>query len=333
MVESLNFAGEMKTKRSLLVVNPISGTTNKRGLDKLVRERLHGSGMDMEVAWTTARGDATRFAREAVDKGFHTVMVAGGDGTVNETAKALCGSRTALGILPCGSGNGLARHLDIPVDIDAALEIIAEDHIVACDYGTANDMPFFCTFGMGFDAAVSKKFAAQKQRGFITYIKSAFEEFRNFNADEYIISANGKVLTEKAFVVAVCNASQYGNNAYIAPRASMTDGLLDVTIIHSGNPLTTALVGVDLLTGYIDRNTLIHTFRTTEATITRKAPGPAHIDGEPMEFGVTTRIACHPSQLYIYTPSAERPFRPIITPMVSRVKEMGYNISKLFAKK
>ncbi len=316
-----------------MIINPISGTTNKRGLDKLVRERLQGSGMEIDAAWTTARGDATRFARESVEKGYHTVMVAGGDGSVNETAKALCGSQTALAILPCGSGNGLARHLDIPVDIEAALDIVAENHIVACDYGTANDMPFFCTFGMGFDAAVSQKFAAQKQRGFITYIKSAFEEFLKFSAEEYIISANGKVLTEKAFVVAVCNASQYGNNAYIAPRASMTDGLLDVTIIHSGNPLTTALVGVDLLTGYIDRNTLIHTFRTTEATITRKSPGPAHIDGEPMTMGVTTRIESHPGALRIYTPSVERPFRPIITPMMSRVKEVGYNLSKLFAKR
>lgn len=329
----VKFAEVMERKQCLLIINPISGTTNKRGLDKIVSRRLADINLDMDVAWTTARGDATRLASEAVAKGYHSVIAAGGDGTVNETAKALCGSSTALGILPCGSGNGLARHLDIPVDIDAALGIIAEDHIVACDYGTANDMPFFCTFGMGFDAAVSKKFASQKQRGFITYIRSAFTEFKHFNPEEYVISANGAVITENAFVVAVCNASQYGNNAYIAPRASMVDGLLDITIILHGNPITTALVGVDMLTGYINRNTLYHTFQVREATITRKSAGPAHIDGEPVTIGDTTCIKCHPGALHIYTPSAERPFRPIITPVTSRVKEIGYNIQRLFSHK
>lgn len=323
----------MESNKCLLIINPISGTTNKRGLDKIFRERLEGSGLDIEVAWTTARGDATQLATKAIEQGYHSVIAAGGDGTVNETAKALCGSETALGIIPCGSGNGLARHLEIPIDIDAAIDVIHENHIIACDYGTANDLPFFCTFGMGFDAAVSKRFAKGKERGFAKYIKSAFEEYRTFNPDEYIISANGKVLTEKAFVVAACNASQYGNNAYIAPQASMTDGLLDIIIVHSGNPITTALVGVDLLTGYIDRNTLIHSFRTSEATITRKAPGPAHIDGEPITLGVTTRITCHPRKLNIYTPSIEHPFRPVITPMMSRAKEIAYNIARLFHKK
>lgn len=323
----------MDKKQCLLIINPISGTTNKRGLDKTVRHRLAGIGLDIDVAWTTARGDATRLATEAVAKGYHSVIAAGGDGTVNETAKALCGSSAALGILPCGSGNGLARHLDIPVDIDAALEIIAENHIVACDYGTADDIPFFCTFGMGFDAAVSKSFAEQKQRGFITYIRSAFAEYKKFHSEEYIISANGRVITENAFVVAVCNASQYGNNAYIAPRASMVDGLLDITIIHQGNPISTALVGVDMLTGYINRNTLYHTFQAKEATITRKSAGAAHIDGEPVMLGDTTCVKCHPGALHIYTPAAERPFRPIITPVTSRVKEIGYNIQRILSNK
>ena len=213
----------MDSKRCLLIINPISGTNNKRGLDKIVKDKLADTGLQIEPVWTTARGDATRFAEKAVENGFHSVIAAGGDGTVNETAKALCGSETALGVIPCGSGNGLARHLEIPINIDASIDILRENHIISCDYGTANDMPFFCTFGMGFDAAVSKRFAEGKHRGFAKYIKSAFEEFRSFNSDEYIISANGKVLTEKAFVIAACNASQYGNNAYIAPQASMTD--------------------------------------------------------------------------------------------------------------
>lgn len=318
------------SRRCLLIINPISGTTNKRGLDKTVRARLAPMELDIEVAWTTCHGDATRLAHEATAKSYYAVIAAGGDGTVNETARALCDTSTALGIIPCGSGNGLARHLDIPIDTDAAIDIIARNHITACDYGTADAHPFFCTFGMGFDAAVSHKFASLKKRGLATYIRSAFSEFRRFHPDDYVISANGHVLTEKAFVVAVCNASQYGNNAYIAPKASMVDGLLDVTIIHSGNPLSTALVGVDMLTGYIDRNTLIHTFRTAEATITRRHPGPAHIDGEPVTLGESTTVKCHPGALHLFTPPGDKPFRPIITPVTSMFKEIGYNINRLF---
>ncbi len=316
--------------KCLLIINPISGTTNKRGLDKRVARRLESLGLEIETAWTTARGDATRLAGRAVAEGYHTVIAAGGDGTVNETARALCGSDVRLGIIPCGSGNGLARHLDIPIDIEGALDIIAADCPVACDYGTVNSQPFFCTFGVGFDAAVSHKFARQRRRGPLSYLHSTFREFVKYHADEYTISANGQLLTERAFLVAVCNASQYGNNAYIAPHASMTDGLLDVTIVHQGNPLTTALVGVDLLTGYIDRNILIHTFRTSAATISRTDKGPAHIDGEPLVLPETIEVACHPRQLTIYTNPNERPFRPILTPLSSMLRDFRLAAGRLF---
>lgn len=320
----------MDNNKCLLIINPISGTTNKRGLDKRVVERLACLGLDITTAWTTARGEATTLAGKAAAEGYHTVIAAGGDGTVNEAARALCGSSTRLGIIPCGSGNGLARHLDIPVDIEAALSIIAANCTTACDYGSVNDRPFFCTFGIGFDAAVSEKFARQKHRGLLSYLHSTFREFVRYSADEYVISANGHVLTERAFLIAVCNASQYGNNAYIAPRASMTDGLLDVTIVHQGNPLTTALVGVDLLTGYIDRNTLIHTFRTPSATISRASHGPAHIDGEPVTLPDTLQVCCHPHQLNIYYNPNERPFRPIITPVTTMMREAWLGVTRLF---
>ena len=320
----------MERHKTLLIINPISGTSNKRGLDAVVRERLSPKGFDIEVAMTTCRGDATKLAANAVASGFDTVIAAGGDGTVNETARALRDTGVALGIIPCGSGNGLARHLDIPVDIGASLLVIAENHIMNCDCGTVNDRPFFCTFGVGFDAAVSEKFAHEKRRGKLTYLRRTFEEYISYNPEEYVISANGKVLSEKAFLVAVCNASQYGNNAYIAPDASMTDGLLDVTIIHSGTPLTTALVGFALLTGYINRNTLIHTFRTSHAFTERKNPGAAHLDGEPMLLDKSLSVQCHGESLLVYTPTLERPFKPIITPMRSMMRDLRYTIANIF---
>ena len=307
----------MNKKKCLLIINPISGTGNKRGLDALVASRLVGNGLEVEAAWTTAHGDATRLARRAADEGYDSVIAAGGDGTINETASALCGSKVKLGIIPCGSGNGLARHLDIPVDTRASLEIIARDCPVACDYGSVNGRPFFCTFGVGFDAAVSDAFARGKHRGLVSYVNNTIRQFVNYSADEYIIRANGQIITEQAFLVAVCNASQYGNNVYIAPKATMTDGMLDITIIHAGNPLSTMLVGVDTLTGYTYRNALVDTIR-------------AHIDGEPVALGETLEIECHPGQLWLYTNPDERPFRPIITPIASMIREARYSINRLF---
>ena len=196
----------------MLIINPISGTGNKKGVARMVEQRFAALGFDVDVRMTGGRGDATRLAREAVDNGYRGVLACGGDGTVNETATALCGSSTALGILPAGSGNGLARHLGIPVDVESAIGIVASDNVVACDYGTVNE--------------------------------------HAFRPQTYTLSANGKILTEKAFLVAVCNASQWGNNAYIAPQASITDGLLDIILVHSGSPIDAAVMGMDIFTGF-----------------------------------------------------------------------------------
>lgn len=322
----------MKPKRALLIINPISGTSHKDGLEQRVAQRLEPAGIAVAASRTGGPGDATALARDAVDRGFDIVIAAGGDGTVNETANALCGTGVTFGIIPCGSGNGLARHLNIPIDMRASLDIIAEGRSEVCDHGRVNGKNFFCTFGLGFDATVSHKFAESKHRGKLTYISNTFKEYLSYRPDEYVISANGQVITDKAFVVAVCNASQYGNNAYIAPHASITDGLLDVTIIHYGNLLTTALVGLDLMSGSIERNMLIHAFRTSSLTIERKHEGAVHLDGEPMVMGTSIAVDCVPSSLSIFTPQADRPIRPLLTPIMSMMNDIGYTIRELFQK-
>lgn len=313
----------------LLIINPISGTVSKNGLSEMVARRL-GDNARIVTEYTTGRGDATRLAQQAVRAGIDAVLTAGGDGTVNETARALLGSGVTLGILPCGSGNGLARHLGIPLDIEIALDIVAAGHIDRCDYGTASGQPFFCTFGVGFDAAVSEKFAHQKRRGRLTYLRNTFEEYLHYHPRTYRLDVGDRVLTEQAFLIAVCNASQYGNNAYIAPAASMTDGQLDVTVIHSGSPLEMPWVGLDLLTGYIDRNTLIHTFRTPRLTISRSEAEAAHLDGEPVTLPATIDIDCHPGKLSIFTPEISEPFQPVKTPVRALMRDIRYTLRQIF---
>lgn len=310
-------------RRIMLIINPISGTGKKEGLAETVANGLGKKGYQTDVRVTTGPADATRLAREAVEQGYYAVVAAGGDGTVNETASALCNSDVALGIIPSGSGNGLARHLNIPLDIEGAIDVILEDNVIPSDFGTVNGRQFFCTFGVGFDAAVSHTFAKSSRRGFLTYVKSALTEYLRYKPQTYTISANGKILTEKAFVIACCNASQYGNNAYIAPDASITDGLLDIIIIHQGSPIDTALIGMDLFTGYINKNTMIHSLRAPAAVIYRNHEGPAHLDGEPVMLDDIMDIRCHHRGLKIFTPRDNAPFRPIITPLTSTFGRFG----------
>lgn len=319
----------MDSTDTLLIINPRAGTDTKSGLEELVAARL---GFMPATAYTTGRGSAGALAREAIARGVRVVIAAGGDGTVNETAAALLDTPAALGIIPCGSGNGLGRHLGIPLDPAGAIGVIASGHIESCDYGTADGSPFFCTFGVGFDAAVSAKFDKERRRGRLTYLRNTFLEYLSYHPETYTIRANGKVISDKAFLVAVCNASQYGNNAYIAPHASMTDGLLDVTVVHSGSPLTTALVGVDLLTGLIEKNMLIDTFKTSEVTIERTAPGPAHLDGEPRALGASIAISCHPGALNLFTPATTERFTPLITPARALMRDIHYAVKQIFNK-
>lgn len=321
------------SKQLMLIINPISGTNSKTGFDAMVKEALAPLGYQIDVKYTTCQGDATRLATLAVQTGYDAVLAAGGDGTINETAIALCGSNVPLGIIPAGSGNGLARHIGIPVDPRLSLKVIEQQHVVDCDYATVNDRPFFCTFGVGFDAAVSHRFARQKRRGKLSYIRSAISEYVSYHPQTYTISANGHIITEKAFIVAVCNASQYGNNAYIAPEASITDGLLDITVVHAGNPVDAAVVGVDLMTGYINRNTMIRTFKAPSVAIYRSGDGPAHIDGEPVTMDDIMDVRCRRGQLRIFTPDSKQPFQPILTPAKSIITELGITLSNILKKR
>ena len=314
----------------LLVINPISGTLPKDGLEERVRRRLEPVGMSVETRLTERGGHAGELASEAAARGYYAVIAAGGDGTVNEIASALRGTRTALGILPYGSGNGLARHLYVSIDVDHALDVIAKDRPVACDCGIVNGSPFFCTFGLGFDADVSRQFASMQRRGLLSYVRSVVSKWFSYSPQKYEIEAvdeHGVIhhIDVKAFIVAVCNASQYGNNAFIAPGASLTDGLLDIVIIHAGNPLSLAIAGAELFTGRIERNLLLEMLRVRKVTI-KRFPGVAHIDGEPCTLPETLRIECQPGVVGIFADPDKAPFKPFITPIESMRDDSSYLI-------
>ena len=269
-------------KRIIFIVNPISGTASKEHIPEQIAEVMDAERFDCEVRFTEYRGHAAEIAREAAKDGADVVVAVGGDGTVNEVARSLVHTDTALGIIPCGSGNGLARHLCIPLNVTKALELINTCQIEAFDYGVINGLPFFCTCGMGFDAFISLKFAEAGKRGPITYVENVLKEGLKYKPETYEIVDDTGTSRYKAFLIACANASQYGNNAYIAPGATMKDGEMDVIIMEPFTALDAPQIAADLFMKTLGNNSKIKTFRTRSLHIHRKEPGAIHYDGDPI---------------------------------------------------
>lgn len=289
-------------KRLLAVVNPKSGTGDQAQIPALLEELIDKNVFSTNIRMVADEGDAFRYGREAVENGYYGLVAIGGDGTVNGAASALINTDVALAVVPCGSGNGLGRHLNIPMDVRKALALINDDRVERFDYCTVNDRPFMCTCGMGFDAQVAFDFAQAGTRGFTTYLKKTLSVYAHYKCDDYVMELNGERLEEKAFVIALCNAAQYGNNSFIAPHASMQDGLVDMTVISPFKFYDAPLVGMSLFFKNIDKNRHVAVYRANEIRITRRTPGPMHIDGDPVEMPNELLIKCHKNGIKIFSP-------------------------------
>ncbi|MCR5312862.1 MAG: diacylglycerol kinase family lipid kinase [Bacteroidaceae bacterium] len=295
-------------KRIIFVVNPISGTSGKKRILQLLETNLDREKYDFDIVPTKYQGHATEIARAASNQGVDIVCAIGGDGTVNETARALVHTATALAIIPSGSGNGLARHLHIPIDPMGAIRILNEGQIRPMDYGLVNEHPFFCTCGVGFDAFISKKFAEAGKRGPLTYVENVLQTGLQYNPETYDIEVEDdseNVNSYKAFLISCANASQYGNNAYIAPQASVRDGLLDVTIIEPFKAIDAPAISFQLFNGTLDRNSRIKTFRCRKLHIHRQDAGVIHYDGDPIDTGKDIDVQIVPKALLCVSSNSE----------------------------
>ncbi len=277
-------------KRIICIVNPVSGTQNKEHILNLLNEKLDKTLYALEVTYTERAGHAVEIAKRAAEEKADAVVAIGGDGTVNEIARSLVHTDTTLGIIPCGSGNGLARHLRIPMNVKKAIAILNANHTIRIDYGKINQTAFFCTCGMGFDAFVSLKFANAGRRGVLTYLEKTLLESLSYEPETYELETEDGIYSYKAFLIACGNASQYGNNAYIAPQATLTDGLLDVTILEPFTVLDVPSLSFQLFNKTIDHNSRIKTFRCNKLTVRRTKPGVVHFDGDPLETEATVNI-------------------------------------------
>ena len=293
---------EAKKMKIVFIVNPISGTKSKDGLEGYVKSIIDENRFEWSIVKTEYAGHAAEIASRCADEGVDICAAVGGDGTVNEVARALVQRETALAIIPCGSGNGLARHLCLPMSMKGSLRILNECCIKAFDYGVANDKPFFCTCGMGFDAHVALKFAESGKRGLSTYAKMVMSEGMSYKPQDYTIQiGDEEPRTVHAFLLDVANAAQYGNNTYIAPGASIQDGVLDVVIAKDLKVGARPRMLTDLFMKTLRNNKHIDLIQTTRLHVHREEPGAFQIDGDPFMAGTDFDISIVPAGLKAVT--------------------------------
>ena len=284
--------------KALFIINPISGGKKKDGVPELIEKHLDKQVLKPSIVFSDSVAHARQLAKEAVGK-FDVIVAVGGDGTVNEVASAIVSTDTPLGIIPFGSGNGLSRFLKIPMDAEKALKNLTSGRVELIDTATMGGMPFFNMAGMGFDAHIAEVFSHNKKRGFISYIKSTFEEFSKYKPQMYQMQIDGKTYNRKAFMLSIANSSQYGNNAHISPHASVQDGLLDICVITKFPLWRLPEMGIRMITATSDKVKFVEIIRGKQVEIKREKPGPIHLDGEPQVMDTDIMVKVVPASLKV----------------------------------
>lgn len=286
-------------RKILFVINPISGGKTKYNFPEKVDKYLDKSKFDSECIFTEYNGHGSLLAAEALRNGVDILVAVGGDGTINEVATAVDGTSKLMGIVPFGSGNGLARSLGIPLGDVQAIKRINKLHVSKIDSGTFNGRKFFNMAGIGFDAQISARFAENVKRGLSSYIKIAFSEVSNYRSQHYRFNVDGKEYEHQAFMVSIANSSQYGNNAHISPFASLHDGLLDICILKPFPLYKFPALVFRMFRRNTHKSNYLEIIQGSKITIVREQAAAIHLDGDPFNMGTELNIGINPQSLNI----------------------------------
>lgn len=291
--------------KALFIINPISGGKKKERIASLIDRLLDRERFDYSIVWTEHAGHAVEIAR---DCDATLVVAVGGDGTVSEVARGIIAaggkdSGKVLGIIPCGSGDGLALHLGISRNPRKAIAMLNGSCTADMDYGTVNGQPFFCTTGVGLDADVADLFAKSGRRGLITYITTALKVWMHFEPDTYDITVDGEKINTPAVFVTAGNANQWGNQARITPLASVSDGLLDLSVVLPFRSIRIPGLVLKLMTGRAHTSRFLLGLKGREILIKRTHAGAAHFDGDPVTMGKEIVIKAVAGALQVAVPS------------------------------
>lgn len=289
--------------KTLFLVNSRSGSNRRRDVVDLIASTCD---WEHEIVPCGSKEELDAVIRDASSRGVRAVFAVGGDGTVHELAKRLISTDIAMGVIPTGSGNGFARHLGLPMDPRKAIRACCTLRVETIDTATVNGTPFINMMGIGFDAWIARAFANAGTRGLITYVRVGLRGFAKYRSEDYEVTIDGAKTTHGAFVIAVANASQYGNNARIAPLASMQDGILDVTLIEHAPLLRVPMLAAQLFGGSLHRARGVLTMRGRSITIRRERIGAAHLDGEPVTLPELLTIDIVPRSLRVIVPASSR---------------------------
>lgn len=291
------------------ILNPVSGRHARNArLLPLLRDFIKAQSLDAELHTTEGPGHATVLARDGVQANCQRIVAIGGDGTMNEVAQALIDAPAALALVPCGSGNGLALHLGLPLAPLAALQLAAHDvgRTTAIDTGSVNGRPFFNAMGFGLDADISQRFNRLTTRGLPSYARTAWSAFRQRRSETCRITLGGHTETTEILLLAIANSDQYGNRAFIAPGARVDDGQLDLIAIRPIGLMGAAALGARLFLGNLDHSSHIRRLRGSRFLIERPAPGIVHTDGETHATGQRLEVRVHPRSLRLIVPLTSR---------------------------
>jgi diacylglycerol kinase (ATP) len=288
-------------KKIIFIANPLSHEMQGESLEKSIQKNLDMTCFKYEICYTKKAKDATRIAKKSIKDHADIVVAVGGDGTVNEVGNALINSNIPIGIVPVGSGNGLARHFKIPVGLENSIQALNSSKITIMDTAKINQKPFFAIAGIGLDAQIAMKFAKFKKRGLLSYAKVFFQEFSSYKPKTHTFIIDGKTITKKGVIFTFANSSQYGNNFVIAPQADHQDGYLDLVILDDIPTLEIPNFWLKFKDGTLDHSKHFETHRFKELIIkTNKIK--AHIDGEPIHLSDEIKVSVEPKSLKILTP-------------------------------
>ncbi|MFI5218412.1 MAG: diacylglycerol/lipid kinase family protein [Bacteroidia bacterium] len=270
-------------KRIRFILNRKAGTGLNNAITKAVVDNFSNHKFDTEILYTKYPKHAIELSRQAVSENYDVVVAVGGDGTVNEVAQSLKNSKTSLAIIPTGSGNGFARHFKIPMKMEKALDVIKNGNTVCIDSLLVNDKFCINIAGIGFDAYIAHLFANYGKRGFNTYIKLVLKKYFHFHDNNYSVEYDSNLINSPALLISVANATQYGNNARIAPNAIPDDGIIDLTILRRVPVWHFPTVFIKIFLGKLETSKYARMIRSNSFKINSDKHMFVHLDGEPVE--------------------------------------------------
>ena len=295
-------------EKILFIVNPISGHHDKSKFPSIVEELIDKDKYDYTITLTEYGGHATELTKQAIDNEYDIIVAVGGDGTINEVATTMIGASQTFAIVPYGSGNGLARHLHLPLQPKKVItEVINKGIKSKIDTATMNGVPYISIAGVGFDAIIADYFAKDPNRGFKTYAKLVTEKYFKFKPEKYhlILDDKEEIDCEPLFI-SFANSNQFGSNAVVSPSASLNDGLLDVCIFKKPNLWAVPYVAERLLTKRIDKTHYVDIHKASKIKVLREKEDFANIDGEAVMMSKDVVVEINPLSLNILLPTNKK---------------------------